>query len=89
MKRRNFLASLGLVAGVTAVAKADKQSYIPLNADGVEYLNLSKDGDELIIKTQGVERMRITSSGNIGICSGGSSLPKKLNVVGVIGNTPS
>ena len=87
MKRRNFLASLGLVAGVTAVAKADKQSYIPLNSDGVEHLNLSKDGDELVVKTQGVERMRITSSGNVAL---GVLNPKqKLNVVGVIGNTPS
>lgn len=87
MKRRNFLASLGLVAGVSAVAKADKQSYIPLNTDGVEHLNLSKDGDELVIKTQGVERMRITSSGNVAL---GVLNPKqKLNVVGVTGNTPS
>lgn len=87
MKRRNFLASLGLVAGVTAVAKADKQSYIPLNSNGIEHLNLSKDGDELVVKTQGVERMRITSSGNIAL---GILNPKqKLNVVGVIGNTPS
>lgn len=70
MKRRNFLASLGLVAGVTAVVKADKQS-------------------DSFIKVKGKEVMRITSSGNIGICTGGSSLPKKLNVVGVIGNTPS
>lgn len=68
MKRRNFLASLGLVAGVSAVAKADKQS-------------------DSFIKVEGKEVMRITSSGNIAL---GILNPKqKLNVVGVIGNTPS
>lgn len=47
MKRRNFLASLGLVAGVSAVAKADKkkESSLSISIEGEERMRIDSFGN--------------------------------------------
>ena len=59
MERRSFLRSLSLIAAIPVVDKLDFLAQ-PVNA-------FERSTDEIDFKTDGVERMRIMSSGNIGI----------------------
>jgi hypothetical protein len=73
MKRSSFIKSLGVLAGVSFIPK--------LKPEKLTLLSHTSNAD-VSIGVNSVERMRIISNGNIGICY--TKLPQKLYIQGTI-----
>jgi hypothetical protein len=60
MKRLDFIKSLGALAGVTLAPKSKSEKLtLPSHTSDADH--------KFVFYTNGVERMRITSSGNVGM----------------------